>query len=66
MLVVKVHCQIETSPSELTLTQLDPEAFKLPASDWPEKFFSDQSEVGVSAQVVLGVSSGLKGCRRFD
>ena len=57
MLVVKVHCQIETSPWELTLTQPVPEAFKLPASDWPENFFSDQSEVVVSAQGL--VSKGL-------
>ena len=33
MFVVKVYCKIETVP----------EAFGLPASDWPEKFFSGQS-----------------------
>ena len=37
MSVVKVYCKIETSPWELTLTEKVPEAFELPASDWPEK-----------------------------
>ena len=37
MSVVKGNCKIETSPWALTLTF--PEAFELPASDWPEKFF---------------------------
>ena len=40
MFVVKVFCKIETSPWALTLTEPVPEAFELPASDWPEKFFS--------------------------
>ena len=48
MLVVKVFCTIETSPWALTLTEPVPEAFELPASDWPEKFFSGQSEAGNS------------------
>ena len=39
MLVVKVYCKIETSPWALTLTESVPEAFELPASDWPEIFF---------------------------
>ena len=39
MSVVKGYCKIETSPWELTLTKPVPEAFELPASDWPEKFF---------------------------
>ena len=39
MFVVKVYCKIETSPWALTLTEPVPEAFELPASDWPEKFF---------------------------
>ena len=39
MFVVKVCCKIETSPWALTLTEPVPEAFELPASDWPEKFF---------------------------
>ena len=43
MLVVKVYCKIETSPWALTLTEPVPEAFELPASDWPEKIFSGQS-----------------------
>jgi len=43
MFVVKVYCKIETSPWALTLTEPVPEAFELPASDWPEKFFSGQS-----------------------
>ena len=30
---------VETSPWALTLTELVPEAFELPASDWPEKKF---------------------------
>ena len=43
MFVVKVYCKIATSPWALTLTEPVPEAFELPASDWPEKFFSGQS-----------------------
>ena len=43
MFAVKVFCKIETSPWALTLTEPVPEAFELPASDWPEKFFSGQS-----------------------
>ena len=43
MFVVKVYCKIETSPWALTLTEPVPEAFGLPASDWPEKNFSGQS-----------------------
>ena len=43
MFVVKVYCKIETSPWALTLTEPVPEAFELPASDWPEKIFSGQS-----------------------
>ena len=39
MFVVKVYCKIETSPWALTLTEPVPEAFELPASDWPEKIF---------------------------
>ena len=42
MSVVKVYCTIETSPWTLTLNEPVPEAFGLPASDWAEKFFSDQ------------------------
>ena len=41
MFVVKVFCK--TSPWALTLTEPVPEAFELPASDWPEKNFSGQS-----------------------
>ena len=37
MFVVKVYCKIEMSPWALTLTKPIPEAFELPASDWPEK-----------------------------
>ena len=43
MFVVKVYCKIETSSWALTPTELVPEAFELPASDWPEKIFSGQS-----------------------
>jgi len=39
MSVVKVYCKIETSPWALTLTEPVPEAFELPASDWPQKIF---------------------------
>ena len=39
MFAVKVYCKIETSPWALTLTEPVPEAFALPASDWPEIFF---------------------------
>ena len=39
MSVVKVYCKIETSPWALTLTEPIPEAFALPASDWPQKIF---------------------------
>ena len=37
MFGVKVYCKIEMSPWALTLTKPIPEAFELPASDWPEK-----------------------------
>ena len=43
MSVVKVYCKIERSPWALALTEPVPETFELPASDWPEKFFSGQS-----------------------
>ena len=39
MSMVKVYCNIETSPWAITLTEQVPEAVELPASDWPEKFF---------------------------
>ena len=39
MSLVKVYCKIETSPWALTLTEPVPEAFELPASDWPQKIF---------------------------
>ena len=56
MFVVKVYCKIETSPWALTLTEPVPEAFELPASDWPEKIFSGQSEAGrVSAQGLVSI-----------
>ena len=43
--VVRVYCKIETSPRALTepATEPVPEAFGLPASDWPENSFSGQS-----------------------
>ena len=37
MFVLKVYCKIETSPWALTLTELIPETFELPASDRPGK-----------------------------
>ena len=37
MSVVKVYYKIERSPWALTLTEPNPEALKLPASDWQEK-----------------------------
>ena len=43
MSVVKVYCKIETSPWALHLIEPVPEAFELPASDWPKLFFSGQS-----------------------
>ena len=52
--VVNVSYKIETSPLALTLTEPVPEAFELPASDWPEKFFkffwliSDEEQPGDS------------------
>ena len=42
MFVVKVYCKIETSPWALTLTEPVPEAFELPASDWPEKISEEK------------------------
>ena len=36
---VKFYCKIETSPWALPLTKPVPEAFELPASDGPKKFF---------------------------
>ena len=39
MSVVKVYCKIETSPWAITLSEPVPEAFELPASDWPQKIF---------------------------
>ena len=47
MFVVKVYCKIETSPWALTLTEPVPEAFELPASDWPEKI-SEEEQPGDS------------------
>ena len=46
MFVVKVYCKIETSPWALTLTEPVPEAFELPASDWPEKNISEEKQPG--------------------
>ena len=43
MFVVKVYCKIETSPWALHLIEPVPEAFELPASDWPKLFFSGES-----------------------
>ena len=37
MSVAKVYCTMETSAWALTITEPVPEAFELPASDWPEK-----------------------------
>ena len=34
--------QERESPWALTLTERVPEAFEIPLSDWPEKFFSGQ------------------------
>ena len=48
MFVVKVYCEIETSPWALTLTEPVPEAFELPASDWPEKKKSAKRSCGVT------------------
>ena len=39
MSVGKVYCKIDKSPWALTLTEPVPEAFELPASDWPQKIF---------------------------
>ena len=35
--------QEQESPWALTLTERVPEAFEIPPSDWPEKYFSGQS-----------------------
>ena len=52
MFVVKVYCKIETSPWAITITKPVPEAFELPASDWPEKNFfwriSEEEQPSVS------------------
>ena len=40
--------QERESPWALTLTERVPEAFEIPPSDWPEKYFSGQSEGGIS------------------
>ena len=39
MFVVRVYHKIETSPWALNLTEPVPEAFEVPASDWPKIFF---------------------------
>ena len=41
---VKVYWKIETCTRALTLTEPVPEAFELPASDWPETLFWPISE----------------------
>ena len=48
MSVVKVYCKIETSTWALTLTEPVPEAFELPASDWPQKIISEGEQPGDS------------------
>ena len=53
MFVVKVYCTIKTSPWALTLTKPVPEAFQLPASDWPEKIFSGQSAKRSSRETLV-------------
>ena len=40
--------QERESPWALTLTERVPEAFEIPPSDWPEKYFSGQSEVFIA------------------
>ena len=39
----KIFQQERESPWALTLTERVPEAFEIPPSDWPEKYFSGQS-----------------------
>ena len=39
MFVVRVYRKIETSPWAPNLIEPVPEAFELPASDWPKIFF---------------------------
>ena len=56
MSVVKVYCKIETSPWALTLTEPVPQAFELPASDWPQKIFLwpiSENEQPVDSDVFL-------------
>ena len=48
MFGVKVYCKIEMSPWALTLTKPIPEAFELPASDWPEKKFLANQRSGTA------------------
>ena len=57
MFVVKVHCEIETSPWTVTLTEPVPEVFELPASDWQEKKFSGQSAKRSSRMTLVFSSS---------
>ena len=66
MFVMKVYWKIGKSPWALTLTEPVPEAFELPASDWPEKNFfwsiSEEEQPGDSGvflhDVVLHVQRG--------
>ena len=56
MSVMKVYCKIETSPGALTLTEPVPDAFELPASDWPQKIFLftiSEDEQPVASDVFL-------------
>ena len=39
----KVYNKNGRAPGHLTLTERVPEAFEIPPSDWPEKYFSGQS-----------------------
>ena len=39
----EVYNKSRESPWALTLTERVPEAFEIPPSDWPEKYFSGQS-----------------------
>ena len=41
--MAEVYNKSRESPWALTLTERVPEAFEIPPSDWPEKYFSGQS-----------------------
>ena len=55
----KILQQERESPWALTLTEGVPEAFEIPPSDWPEKFFSGQSVKGNSRVTLMSSHTRL-------